>query len=336
MRVSIVIPVLKVNDYIRESIPEIMKLNYDNFEVLILPNQVTEDEKKEFAHLDKVRLISSIEGGPAYKRDLGVKESTGEIIAFLDDDAYPKVDWVEKALKHFKDEKVGAVGGPGVTPNHDTIRQKASGAIFTSNLGGGNLTYRYRPGKKVMEVDDFPSVNLLVRKSVFQEIGGFDSNYWPGEDTKLCHDIVSAGHKIMYDPEVFVWHHRRSSLLKHLKQVWNYAKHRGHFVKKFPKNSLHLNYFLPSLFILGLFLGGIFTSSAFVFSWFRVFVVVTSLTYIYLIVVFVYIIALFISGLIEAWRIKNIWVGFLVMPAIFFTHVVYGVGFLFGLSKRNL
>lgn len=326
MKVSIIIPVLKINDYIRESIPKISMLDYEDYEIIVLPNVVTAEDAAEFACFPKVKLIASHESGPAFKRDLGAKNSTGEILVFLDDDAYPRKDWLKKIVEHFKsNENIGAVGGPAVTPDSDSMRQKASGAIFTSKLGGGNLTYRYWPGKEALEVDDFPSVNLSVRKDVFNKIGGFNSKYWPGEDTKLCHDILTNGYKIIYDPEILVWHHRRSSLIKHLKQIWQYALHRGNFVKIYPKNSLHLNYFIPSLFVLFLATGLILSL-----------LIGKVVTTIYFLAIGLYLFALFITGIIEAFRIKNLFVGILVMPAIFLTHVFYGLGFILGLIKKDL
>lgn len=330
MRVSIIIPVLKINDYIRESIPEIAKLDFADYEVIVLPNIITDEDVREFAKYPKVRLIATIESGPAFKRDFGARSATGDILAFLDDDAYPKTDWLTIALRHFdNDPKIAAVGGPAITPISDSIRQKASGAIFTSKLGGGNLTYRYWPGKKVLEVDDFPSVNLLVKKSVFNEIGGFDSLYWPGEDTKLCHDIVTSGYKIIYDPRAIVWHHRRASLIKHLKQVSNYAIHRGFFVKKYPANSLHFHYFAPSLFTLFLLSGLVLFPLNYLTS-------IRPLLFVYLGLVTIYLFLLLLSGIIEANRIRNIIVGILVIPAIFLTHLCYGTGFIIGLLKRKL
>ena len=108
----------------------------------------------------------------------------GEILAFLDDDAYPVKDWLKNAVKNFSDPQVAAVGGPAVTPEEDSDLQKTSGLIYSSVLVSGNFTYRYIPGKR-QEVEDYPSCNFLVRKSVMQELGGFNTNFWPGEDTKL-------------------------------------------------------------------------------------------------------------------------------------------------------
>lgn len=310
---SIIIPVKKINDYIRESIPYIKNLEYEQFEVLILPDEL---DKIDF---QKAQIIPTGTVGPAIKRDLGSKHASGEILAFLDDDAYPREDWLKNAARHFRKEEVAAVGGPAVTPDSDSLLQKASGLVLASLLGGGKVTYRYLPGK-LQEVDDFPSVNLFVRKSVFEEIGGFDSHYWPGEDTKLCLDIIKKGKKIIYDPEVFVWHHRRSLFKAHMKQVWNYALHRGLFAKKLPETSCRPTYFIPSVFILFVVLGGILS----LFS--------PAVKIVWLAILLIYGLGLIATG----FSTKNFALGLLVMLGIIVTHITYGIGLIKGLLTKEL
>jgi GT2 family glycosyltransferase len=107
-------------------------------------------------------------------------------------------------------------------------------------------------------IDDWPSVNFSIRKSVFMELGGFDSKFWPGEDTKLCFDLIKKyPQSIIYDPGLIVYHHRRPVLGQHLKQVGGYGLHRGFFAKKYPQTSFKLIYFLPSCFLVFVAAGGL-------------------------------------------------------------------------------
>jgi len=155
----------------------------------------------------------------------------------------------------FQDQSITAVGGPAITPRHDSFLQKVSGAVFLGALSGGSPE-RYVPIGKKHLVDDWPSVNLSMRKAAFAEIGGFDCEFWPGEDTKLCLDIVKKiKGKILYDPALIVYHHRREGLWRHMKQVAGYGLHRGFFAKRYPETSLRFKYFVPSLFLLFLTVG---------------------------------------------------------------------------------
>lgn len=251
MGFSIIIPVKAINDYIRESVPIILSLDYADFEVIILPNERPMEPLPEALTHAKVRILATGKVSPAVKRDLGAAQSRYPYLAFIDDDAYPEPGWLREAEKHFADPTISAIGGPAVTPRSASLREQASGLFYETLAGGGGLAFRYRPIGKEVFVDDFPTVNLLVRKKAFDAIGGFDSAFWPGEDTKFCHDLVQAGHKILYVPSVVVWHHRRSVFQAHLKQIAGYGRHRGYFAKILPRTSRRFVYFMPSVFLLG-------------------------------------------------------------------------------------
>ncbi len=296
-------------------------MDYPNFEVLIFP-----DEKDKVHTWPKTKIIASGKVGPAEKRDLALKYAKGKVLAFLDDDAYPERDWLKIMTPLFRDSNIGAVGGPAITPNHDGILQKVSGAVFESYLGGGPARNRYLSAGKKKECDDWPTVNLLVWRDVFAEVGGFDSSFWPGEDTKLCLDIINAGYKIIYDPEGVVYHHRRADLLKHFKQIGSYALHRGHFAKKYPKTSLKIGYFIPTLFCLYLifWISILFRISDFGFR------ILLSLP------LLAYILGLIADAIIISLRWKNILIGLLTIPMIFLTHIWYGIRFVWGLIIKKL
>ena len=247
---SIIIPVKEINDYLCESVPYLLALDYENYEILILPNLVPSNLESIFIN-KRVQLIASGIVSPAIKRDLGAQHAKFQYLAFLDDDAYPTSDWLQVANKTFSEKKVVAIGGPGVTPRHSSLKEKVSGLFYETLIGSGGLAYRYTPAKKGFYVKDYPSVNLIVRKDAFTGVGGFDNSFWPGEDTKLCLDLVKAGFKLWYEPSLLVYHHRRPTFLGHFRQVGGYGLHRGYFAKIFPQTSALPMYFVPSLFFAG-------------------------------------------------------------------------------------
>jgi len=326
-KVSIIIPVIRINDYVHESMGHILNLDYPSFEVLIFP-----DEKDSVNSWPKTKIIASGKVGPAEKRDLALKYATGDILAFLDDDAYPEKDWLKKMVPLFRNGKVAGVGGPAITPSHDGTLQKVSGAIFESFIGGNFTRNRYLPIGKLSETLDWPTVNLLVWKDSFKEVGGFNCAYWPGEDTKLCLDFLNAGYKLLYNPKGIVYHHRRSDLFKHFKQIGNYALHRGHFAKIYPETSRKFGYFVPTLFdtyiavllssCLAVWLGRIQLNSLTEYSLF--------------IPIIIYTIGLIIDAVVISLRWKNPLVGLITIPMIFLTHVWYGIRFVQGLIVKKL
>jgi len=293
---SVIVPVKKMNDRIKKELkPALEKQMEKSWELIV----VTDKECR---------------GGPGEKRDWGARRARGKILAFIDDDAYPRKDWLEKGKRNFEDREVVAVGGPGLTPMSDDWREQVSGWVWASWLGAGSAgQYRNWLMKRRL-VDDYPSFNLMVKRHDFEKIGGFKTKFWPGEDTKLCQDLVyKLGKKIVYDSGVVVYHHRRRIFSEHLQQVGRFGKQRGYFAKRFPKTSLRLRYFWPSLFVLGLMLGWL--------VWWEL----------YWIVIFGYGVLLIGTGVWAGIRSLSLRIGFLLMPAIFLTHFVYGVKFIEGL-----
>lgn len=244
--VSIIIPIKSVNEYIRQTVRHILAGAYQRFEIIILPDTKDGFSSSPFSGA-RVRIIETGPIPPAHKRDIGARRAKGEILAFIDDDTYPEADWLINAVRAFAASKAQSVGGPAPTAIDDDFWQLMSGAVFSSFLVSGNYRYRYMPGR-VRSVTDYPSCNLLVRRSFYRSIGGFDSKYWPGEDTIFCQKIVDAGERILYTPEACVQHHRRRLFFGHFKQLSSYAYHRGYFIRTIGGNSLSFSYVVPTLF----------------------------------------------------------------------------------------
>ena len=249
--ISVVIACPRTSWMLQECLAALDQQTYRNFEVIVLPDALEDGERIEMSSEDcRLAVLPTGKVRPAEKRNLGITASKGEIVAFIDDDAYPDSHWLEYAVKYFSEPDIGAVGGPGVTPPGDPYMAKLGGRVYDNILVSGNYRYRYKAGGVRRDVDDYPSCNLLVRKDLLEKIGGYRTDFWPGEDTLLCKDIQDAWKRIVYDPWVVVYHHRRALFAPHLRQLGRYAFHRGYFCRRFPSNSLHLSYFIPSLFVL--------------------------------------------------------------------------------------
>lgn len=313
---SIIIPCKKIDEYVEECVKHCLSLSYANLGVLVLP-----DREQHLSYNDsRVRVIPTGVAKPSHKRNVGIKCSKSEICAFIDADAYPHKDWLKNVVKYFKDAEVAAVGGPSLTPASDNIWQKASGLILASRLGGGKFTHRYT-SRKTKDDDDLPACNLVLRKSVLDKLGGFNVDNWPGEDTYLSMQITKQlNMKMVYAPDVVVFHHRRSLFREHLKQIWAYGLHRGYFAKKYPENSRKPIYFIPSLLVFGIITG----------------LPLAFLNTVLMVVYLSLLAAYFTACLFEGIKTKNLKTAFFVSIGIPLTHITYGIAFLRGLAIKNL
>jgi glycosyltransferase involved in cell wall biosynthesis len=311
--VSIIIPLRKDQGFLRPCINACLDQRGAKIEVIVLP-----DEPLPFKD---PRIIQEVTGpvSPAKKRNRGAELAKGEILAFIDDDTAPRHGWLEAALRHFQDGTIGAVGGPSVTPAGDPFWAQVGGAAYESWMLSGHARIRYRP-EAPCDVEDFPSCNLLVRKTAFQAAGGFGTNFWPGEDTAFCLALIREKFRIRYEPEAVIEHHRRASLASHFRQLASYGLHRGYFVKRFPETSCRPSYFAPSLMVMAgaIMVAAMLAGCPFCATWFPILL----LAYF----------ALVLVSLREQpfQRITP------AMAVVFLSHIAYGVAFLRGLLARRL
>jgi GT2 family glycosyltransferase len=244
-RVSVIIPLHRDNEVFRACLSKLIHLEcVVPFEVWLVSDVAVDDLPMEVRH---VRTGATTDTSPAVKRDRGAKEARGELLAFIDDDAYPRSDWLDRACSALDDLKVDAVGGPGVTPPGSPWRQRLGGAVYESFLGSGPLRHRFMEVGVARDSDDLPAYNFVVDRRALEVVGGWASTFYGGEDTKVCLELSRAGFGLRHDPSVVVFHFRRPVLVPHCRQVANVGRHRGHFVRRYPHTSRRPLYFLPAI-----------------------------------------------------------------------------------------
>lgn len=292
---SIIIPVRQTTPHLRQTLKELKKQTFKNFEILIITDKISHT------------------ANPAVKRNLGATKARGKYLAFLDDDSYPSPDWLKNIKKVFiKKPLVAALCGPCLTPPLNNIFQQASGLVWASWLGSGGAGSYRNSIQSSRFVDDYPTVNLIIKKKDFKKVSGFQAHHWPGEDTVLCLNLVKKlNKKILYHPSIIVYHHRRAIFIPHLKQISRYAKMRGLFVKKYPQTSARIGYIAPSLCLV-----------------YTLFLIPLKLPlFPFLIYVFLLLVSFF-KFLLDKNQIIPSFLAILTIPI---THAYYGVLFLYGL-----
>ena len=305
---------------------------------VIIPHRVGENIENTLAGIymsdyDKNNIeIFQAEGThPTVQRNECIKQASGDIVYFIDNDSMVNPNNIKKAVEIFEtNENVAIVGGPAIH-NVNSSKEKYIDKCMRSYYAVGPIANRYSVNKTSSREGtdrDVILCNLFIRLNVLFEAGLFNESLYPNEENALIDKILSLGYKLMYDPQIIVKRPPRSSLRLYIKMLLNYG--RGRFEQLYRDfNKKNLIFTLPAFFslyiiflpiVLFIFLITKINFIAIYFIPFGLYFVITLLAGI-------------ITALKEAGFINKI-KGFFIFPYMFFiTHFFYGLGFFYGIIR---
>ncbi len=225
-RISVIVCTYNGARTIRDCLEGLDKLDYPNFEVIVVDDG-SKDATAAIAQEYNVRLIRTENRGLSNARNTGLQAATGEIVAYIDDDAYPDPHWLTYLAATFLRTKHAGVGGPNIAPPDDNPI-----AECVANSPGGPMHVLLSD----REAEHIPGCNMAFRKDCLQAIGGFDPQFRvAGDDVDVCWRLRQRGWTLGFNPAAMVWHHRRNSIVAYWKQQKNYGKAEALLEKKWPE-----------------------------------------------------------------------------------------------------
>jgi O-antigen biosynthesis protein len=207
------------------------------YEVIVVLNSPIGDVVSEIEHrVGGVKLLRSrVNLGFGAACNWGVKEARGEFLAFLNDDAEPEPGWLGPLVETAEaNSNIGAVGSRFINP--DGTLQEAGSLLWsdgsTSAVGRG-APVAASAFDWSRRVDYCSAGSLLVRRSTWDDVGGFDEGYFPAyyEDVDLCLKIRSVGEQIWYQPRSVV-RHLMSGSTSHLLREYLTLRNRQRLVER--------------------------------------------------------------------------------------------------------
>jgi glycosyltransferase involved in cell wall biosynthesis len=225
-RISVVVCTFNGARTIRDCFEGLLRLDYPNFEVIVV-NDGSSDQSGDIAHEYGFRVITTENRGLSSARNTGLAAATGEIVAYIDDDAYPDPHWLRYLASSFLQTDYVGVGGPNIPPPGD-----GPIAECVAHAPGGPIHVLVTD----TEAEHIPGCNMAFRKSALEVIGGFDPRYrTAGDDVDLCWRLQDRGWKLGFNPAAVVWHHRRNSVAAYWRQQVGYGRAEALLEQKWPE-----------------------------------------------------------------------------------------------------
>ena len=192
------------------------KLNYPEYEVILVDDGSTDDTSYIAAQFPWVRYIHQSNQGLSHARNTGAAAAKGEVFAYTDSDCMVDPDWLYYLIGTLVSGDYAGVGGPNVTPPAKSWIQ----ACVAAAPGG--------PSHVLLTdvvAEHIPGCNMAFYRWAFEGVGGFDTEYRKaGDDVDFCWRIQQAGWVIAFSPTAIVWHYRRFTLRAFLRQQDGYGE----------------------------------------------------------------------------------------------------------------
>jgi len=231
-KASVIIITKELNSKIDETLKSLLSQNFKDYEIIIVCHR---NSLKMLPEADiPIKVIEKPGTSRGMARNIGVINSSGEVVAFIDDDCASDEGWLQSGFKTLSEsDEIGVVGGRvKVHERLPKFSQIALNIISVPFINGWSVTFSNFQNKR--EVSYVPTCSAFFKKEVLEKAGGFvDTNYC--EDVEICSRVRRLGYKIVYDPRVEVrhkwnmWNWR--SFIKHF---YNYGKGRGRAMIEYP------------------------------------------------------------------------------------------------------
>ena len=213
-KVSIIVASYNNELTIDDCLKSILALDYPAgcFEVIVMDG-VSRDTTAKKAQQYPVKMFSISLNAPAAYNYAMKNAAAHDILGFIDADAKVEPQWLKKLVPHLNEPQVAGVSGSIETWNRQNHWARSIGY---------ELKNRYsRIGKYTGRV---ATMNLLLKKGVIEEAGGWDETLPSQYDTDLGYRVSAKGYRIAYEPSAVCYHYNRPTVKAYYRQQLQYGK----------------------------------------------------------------------------------------------------------------
>jgi glycosyltransferase involved in cell wall biosynthesis len=214
-RISAIVCAYNGDQLIEKCLTSLQNCPYPDLEVIVCDDGST-DRTLEIARKFPFRILELARSGLGAARNAGLEAATGEIVAFIDADAYCHPEWPYYLAMSLEDDVVVATGGPNLPVPTVGLVERA-----VASSPGGPI--------HVLVGDDraehVPGCNMAYSIEPLKAVRGFDPLYRAaGDDVDVCWKLLDRGYEIAFSAAAQVRHHRRPTVVGYLKQQIGYGR----------------------------------------------------------------------------------------------------------------
>ncbi|MCG6154848.1 glycosyltransferase [Rubinisphaera margarita] len=223
--VTLVIPGRNCESTLRRCLDSVIPLlQQGELREIIFVNDGSTDDTAEIAAEYPITVLKGEGRGPGHARNLGWRAASSELIWFIDSDCVAEPDALQKLRPHLQNADVAGVGGSYANLFPDSL---------LATLIHEEIVTRHR--RMSEDVNFLATFNVLYRRQILQETGGFDETLKLAQDAELAYRICRAGYRLKFEIRSRVGHHHPRRLRGYLRtqrrqgyyRVMLYRKHLG-------------------------------------------------------------------------------------------------------------
>ncbi len=225
---SIIIPTYNRPKQLADCLKLLIQSDYsrDRFEVIVVDDggkMPLQSVVARFHDRCDIILITLPHAGPALARNMGAVRAKGTILVFIDDDCIIAPNWLNTLETRFAEIRDCVIGGYTRNALPDNLYSTASQLLV-------DYLYKYYNSNRAYF---FASNNLALPKDIFHALGGFDKTFplAAGEDREFCDRLLHNGYRMIYAPEVLVYHSHSLTFYTFWRQQFNYGRGAYYFRK---------------------------------------------------------------------------------------------------------
>lgn len=271
--VSIIIINYNQKDLLAQCVKSIFEniISYP-FEVIVVNNS-KEDDLSQIGNEFNIRIIENENNGYSQANNLGARKSNDKYLFFLNADTIIKNDFLKNSIELFKDKNIGAIGLKLLNEDRsfqlsfwkentffNEIQNKKDEKAFRRKNWKEIQKFKSRY-ENISEVDWVTGAAMLMPRNIFNEIEGFDEDYFLFyEDADICKRLKSIGYKIIYYPNSEIVHlkgenvneqfHNQTYFYSKQSQLIYYKKHNNMINRFLLRVYLIIKFFLLSILTL--------------------------------------------------------------------------------------